>query len=426
MKKILSIIILLAFFLNTQAQNSSKQRLKVYIDCNNTYCDETFIKTEINIVDFIIDRVAADVHVLVTNQELGNGGKQYQLIFYGLNRFNKITDTLHYEVLEMATDVEKREKLVKHLQIGLAPFIAKSGFANDLTINTKVKVDSSGTSNKTNQSTKDKWNYWVFRAGADGNFSADQNYKSQRFGSRFSANRVTNELKVSFSVSANANRNIFNTGTEKITVKNHSYNFSHLLAKSINQHWTIGYEANAFQSTFSNIKSQYSVSPGIEFNVFPYTSVNSKLLTFRYGLDIRQNQYFDTTIYAKTRETLPGQLLSIGLSLNQKWGSISTGASYHSYFTNLKYYNISFNTFVDVRLTGNLSFNLYAFPSIVRDQLYLPKGDASIDDVLIRRRQLQSNFNFFVGFGVTYRFGSILNNFVNPRFNSNEGGFFFN
>jgi hypothetical protein len=147
--------------------------------------------------------------------------------------------------------------------------------------------------------------------------------------------------------------------------------------------------------------------------------VNSKLFTIRYGLDVRRNSYYDSTIYNKTNEWLPGQNLSANLSLNQKWGTIYAGVTYRNFLNNWRFYNISFNTFMDVRLTGNLSFNLFAFPSIVRDQVFLPKGNASTDDVLSRRRQLQTNYNFSMGFGITYRFGSILNNFVNPRF---DGG----
>ncbi len=424
MKYYYSLFLLTFFCLTIQAQPVSENRLKVFIDCSNTWCDQVFIRSEINIVDFILDRVAADVHVLITTQRNGSGGEQFQLIFYGLNRFNKLTDTLRFETRDLATNAVERELLVKHIQIGLLPFIVKTGFAKELSIITKVKADSSGIIKTTNHDTKDKWNYWVFRAGADGNFSADQNYLSRRLGSRFSANRVTDKLKVSFNVRASDNRNTFNLGSDKIIVKNHSLNFSHLLAKSINQHWTIGYEALAVQSTFSNIKSQFYFSPGIEYDLFPYTSVNSKLLTFRYGLDIRQNQYYDTTIYNKTKEFLPGQNLSVNLSLNQKWGSISTGITYRNFLNNWEQYNLSLNTSVDVRLTGNLSVNLYAFPSIVRDQVFLPKGNISVDDVLIRRRQLQTDFNFFMGFGFTYRFGSILNNYINPRFSSRGGSFF--
>lgn len=421
-KKILFVAVCL---LSLTAIAQSKKRLQIFVDCSNTWCDLTYLRTEINVVDFVLDRVAADVHVLITTQNIGSGGEQFQLIFYGLNRFGNTKDTLRFETLPLTTDAEERELIKKYLQAGLAPFIAKAGYINEVTIESKLKKDSTGKTSESNQNTKDKWNYWVFRTGVDGNFSADQNYQSQNWNSRFSATRITDKIKLTFSINGGQNKNSFDVGTQKIKVENHNLNFNHTLAKSINEHWTVGYDVSAFQSTFSNMKSQFYFSPGVEYNLFPYSKVNSKLLTFRYGLDIRKNNYYDTTLYNKTQETLPGQNFSISLSLNQKWGNISAGMMYRNFFNDWSLYNLSFNTFMDVRLTGNLSFNIYAFPSIVRDQVFLPKGNASTDDILSRRRQLQTNYNFYMGFGITYRFGSILNNFVNPRFNSGGGGFFF-
>lgn len=423
MRKILLLFSFMIISVTAFTQINPKKRLSVFVDCSNMWCDLTYIRTEITVVDFVIDRIAADVHVLLTAQDIGSGGEQFQLIFYGLNRFAGTKDTLRFETLPLTTDAEERELVVKYLQAGLAPFIAKSGFLNELTINSKAKTNSTGKNQQSNQSTKDKWNYWVFRAGTDGNFSSDQNYKSQNLNGRFSASRVTDKSKLLFSVNGGENQNVFTIGTDKLKVKNHNINFSHTYAKSINEHWTAGYDLSAFQSTFSNIKSQFYISPGIEYNIFPYKSVNTKLLTIRYGVDIRRNSYYDTTIYNKKVEWLPGQNISANLSLNQKWGTISAGITYRNFFNDWKFYNISFNTFMDVRLTGNLSFNVYAFPSIVRDQVFLPKGNATADDILSRRRQLQTNYNFFMGFGITYRFGSILNNFVNPRFNSGGGNF---
>jgi hypothetical protein len=424
MRKILLLFSFMIISVTALTQINPKKRLSVFFDCSNMWCDLTYIRTEITVVDFVIDRIATDVHVLLTAQDIGSGGEQFQLIFYGLNRFAGTKDTLRFETLPLTTDAEERELVVKYLQAGLAPFIAKSGFLNELTINSKAKTDSTGKNQQSNQSTKDKWNYWVFRAGTDGNFSSDQNYKSQNLNGRFSASRVTDKSKLLFSANGGENQNVFTIGTDKLKVKNHNINFSHTYAKSISEHWTAGYDVSALQSTFSNIKSQFYISPGIEYNIFPYKSVNTKLLTIRYGVDIRRNSYYDTTIYNKKAEWLSGQNISANLSLNQKWGTISAGITYRNFFNDWRFYNISFNTFMDVRLTGNLSFNVYAFPSIVRDQVFLPKGNATADDILSRRRQLQTNYNFFMGFGITYRFGSILNNFVNPRFNSGGGNFF--
>jgi hypothetical protein len=52
----------------------------------------------------------------------------------------------------------------------------------------------------------------------------------------------------------------------------------------------------------------------------------------------------------------------------------------------------------------------------------LVKGDATEQEVLTRKRQLASTYNYYTSFGLNYRFGSILNNFVNPRFEG-YGGF---
>jgi hypothetical protein len=74
------------------------------------------------------------------------------------------------------------------------------------------------------------------------------------------------------------------------------------------------------------------------------------------------------------------------------------------------------NLDMNVRISGGLSFNVYAYSELVRDQIYLPKGGATEQEILTRRRQLASSYNFYSGFGFNYRFGSKLNNFVNPRF----------
>jgi hypothetical protein len=52
----------------------------------------------------------------------------------------------------------------------------------------------------------------------------------------------------------------------------------------------------------------------------------------------------------------------------------------------------------------------------IRDQLYVPKGGGDQIDVLLRRRALLTGYEYFGHFGVSYTFGSIFNNVVNPRF----------
>ncbi|HWR33542.1 MAG TPA: hypothetical protein VN451_08455 [Chitinophagaceae bacterium] len=147
--------------------------------------------------------------------------------------------------------------------------------------------------------------------------------------------------------------------------------------------------------------------------------MNTRYFTLSYGLTFRNNRYYDTTIYEKLKETLFGHRADANMTLNQKWGTSSIGISYHNYFHDWKLFNLGLNAFTDVRITGGLSFNIFFYGALTRDQLYLPKGGATEQEILTRRRQIASGYNIYTSFGLSYRFGSKVNNFVNPRF---EGG----
>ena len=77
-----------------------------------------------------------------------------------------------------------------------------------------------------------------------------------------------------------------------------------------------------------------------------------------------------------------------------------------------------FEIFSDIswQLFKGFSLNLFGGYSIIRNQISLPKGSASLEEVLLQRRQLQTGYTFWGSFGISYSFGSIYNNIVNPRF----------
>ena len=50
-----------------------KTAVKAYIDCGS--CDIEYIKNEITFVNYVRDRNEAHVHVLITTQRTGSGGR---------------------------------------------------------------------------------------------------------------------------------------------------------------------------------------------------------------------------------------------------------------------------------------------------------------------------------------------------------------
>jgi hypothetical protein len=420
--KQLIVLFLLCLSFASFAQDK-KGKLKLFVDCN-TYCDFDYLKREITLVDFTLDNKDADVHILITEQSNGGGGSQFQLIFFGQNGFRNMQDTLRYNVEPNSTDFMKREQIAKYIQLGLAPYVAKTDYAKYATINLKQNTDNKDEPKLA--PTKDKWNYWVFNVGVNGNLSGSKVYEGFYYRANVSASRVTEDLKIRFSINSSKNKDIYHIEDPygsfepyDVINSNHSSDFSHLLVKSINKHWSYGYSLNVSQSSFSNLKAQTVVNPAIEYNIFPYTQSTTKLLTLRYGLDIRRNDYYDTTIFIKTNEVVAGHGLNVGLSFTQKWGTSYVGIDYHNYFkNNWKFYNVGLSSYFDVRITRALSFYTQMFGGLVRDQIYLSGKNAKPDDILVRRRQLASTYNYYCNFGINYRFGSKLNNFVNPRFNN--------
>jgi hypothetical protein len=407
------------FFTSINAQDTLQtERLKLFVDCKSG-CDMTFLKSEIGVVDFVNDNKAADVFILITTVATGGGGKQLQMIFSGQNNFKDIrTDTVTFNTKPNATDFESRQDVSRHLKINLLPYLSRTKAIDDITVS--FKAPETVKEAEKVPVTKDPWNYWVFNVNASGNLNTDVVYNSFNQTGKVTVSRITENLKVSLGATLNNNKSSFeledSSGTQTVTVKNSDYNLIQQTVKSLSAHWSYGYEASVSRSNFSNNRLRLRFNPAIEYDIFPYKSVNTKFLTIRYGLDLQRNAYFDTTLYNKVKEQLYGQGLTVYLSLKQKWGNTSLSINYHDYLHDLHLYYAGITINVDVRITGNLSFTLNAYGGLVKDQISLVKGSASDQDILVRRRQLASNYNYWSNFGVNYRFGSKLNNFVNPRF----------
>jgi hypothetical protein len=397
----------------TQHRKDRPNKLSVFIDCNAD-CDMTYIKTELQIVDFLLDMSTADVHVLMTEQQTGGGGSAIQLIFFGKNSYKKILDTLNIDIPASSTPFERRSEMLRGIKIGLLPFLLKSDYSKYI----DVSVTTKGSENLESLSTTtDKWNYWTFQLGANGSYNSGQVYKSIEGSGYLTANRVTDKLKVSFAASSNYSNYKYmyeDSGTSyEYEVINSDYMFQHSLIASLSSHWGIGYQLAYSQNTFANNKNRLYGKIGGEYSIFPYKDVNTRFITISYGLDIRANQYFDTTIYFLKHEVLVGQIAEANFSLVQKWGTFSSTISYSNYLKDSHLNNLAANLNFNFRITGGLFFGVYVSGSRVRDQVYLVKGSADVQDVLTRRRQLASEYNFNSGVGLSYRFGSKLNNFVN-------------
>jgi hypothetical protein len=63
-----------------------------------------------------------------------------------------------------------------------------------------------------------------------------------------------------------------------------------------------------------------------------------------------------------------------------------------------------------------LELNVNGGVERIKDQIHLARGGATDEEVLLRRRELGTEWRYRLGLSLSYTFGSIFNNVVNPRF----------
>ncbi len=135
-----------------------------------------------------------------------------------------------------------------------------------------------------------------------------------------------------------------------------------------------------------------------------------------YSIGASLNQYNDTTVYEKIEENLGQQQLQVAYQIQEKWGSINVSLEGSNYLHDFSKNKIELDGYINIRIIKGLSFSIRGGIARIHDQLSLVKGELSEADILLQLQEMESAYNIDGSIGLTYTFGSIYNNVVNPRF----------
>ncbi len=401
--------------------DTGREALRVFLDCS--LCDLDFFRTEITFVNYVRDRHDAQVYLLVTTQGTGAGGTEYTLTFIGQQEFEGRSDTLRYDAQPDATDDMVRRGLAHAMALGLTRYAAHTPIAEEIDVRRRPPTPGpEGLPGGPPREARDPWDYWVFSAGVNGNLNGQLLTKFAQYSGTLSANRITEHWKITLYGSGSWSRNSYQTSdTTQFIGRSHSYYFSGLVVKSLGAHWSAGIQGNATSSTYSNKDLGVTAGPAIEFDVWPYADATRHQLRINYGLNAEHDNYTSITLYGKTRETLVNHALNVSLALKEPFGTVSVAVSGTQYLQDLGKYDVGLSGGVQFRVAKGLSFNASGSYSRIRDQFYLPAAGATPEEILVQLRQLETGYSYFAFFGLSYTFGSIYNNVVNPRFGSSGG-----
>jgi len=414
MSKFLFIFLLVGITITQQstAQENTNEELKIYLDCN--VCDNTFIKQNLGNVQFVRDQGQGDVHLFFLTQNNGSGGRLYEIDFIGKNTFEAINYKVSFSTDTNMTSDDVRKRILEYIKLGLVRYWIEKGTLEGVSV-TAPTPEVEEELNKTE--VKDPWNYWVFRVGANGWFNGQESNKSSNVNFNVSAKRVTEKNKFSFRIGFNENKNTFTFDGEDIVSINSGKNLNVSDVISISDHWSVGAFGNLGTSTFGNYDFYWSFQPAIEFNFFKYEESAKKQLILSYRNGLRYNDYIERSVYAKDDELLWQHSILLGGSIRQEWGNINGEASFDQFLHDTTLNALNFYLGANVRLFKGFNFNVGGNYSITRNQINLPAGNVSLEELLLQQQQLESGYNYWFNVGVSYSFGSIYNTIVNPRFN---------
>jgi hypothetical protein len=384
--------------------------LKVFLDCQSCFAD--FLRAEVTFVDYVRDRVEADVHVLITSVETGSGGREYTAAFTGLKTHAGTDRTIRTVTTRNDSEDIVRRQLANALRVGVLNYMVATSVPPNLTVAVKLGADERDAA-----PTKDRWNHWVFSVQGSGSFSGEESSRSRELGGRVSADRITPNWKITLGTEFDHETEEFDLDEDDpVEVERSERDFNFLAVKALGEHWSVGSLAEIESSTFENIKLSVAVAPAIEFNVFPYSAYTRRQLRALYAVGGKSFRYNEPTLFQKTRETLPVHELSLTFEQRERWGTLEARGEWSQYLHQLDKSRFEVEADVSVRVARGLSLGAELNASRIRDQISLPARGASPEEILLRLRQLRSGYEYNFGVNITYSFGSIFSSIVNPRF----------
>ncbi len=157
---------------------ATSNRLRVFLECGD--CFETYLRDEIEWVDFLRDPNGADVHIIGTSTGTGGGGEEVALRFVGLGRFQGVNLELKAVSQSGDTDDMRRQGIRRVVTIGLLTYLERAGRGGDI----RLRVDPAVAGGGQTTVADDPWKAWVFSVRGSGSLDFEESSRQWEWGAR--------------------------------------------------------------------------------------------------------------------------------------------------------------------------------------------------------------------------------------------------
>ena len=387
-------------------QSKEKESIKLFVECN---CDKNYIRQEIKNIDHVRDQGLANVQVFIYDIANGSGGKTYKLEFTGTDSFESIAHTLSFVSNANMTADDIRKRLVWRIKKGLLKYILESDIANRVVYRIKGKKEANEVE------FYDPWNNWIFEVYGEAKFDKETSRKKFEYKLGLESDHVTDKWRVRADFQLSQLNSEFVRNDETFTSERKRYWGAASVVRSLSDHWSTGIFTNFKYDTFANIDFSTGISPAIEYNIFPYNEVLKREIVFAYKIGFNYNDYIETTIFNEDTEFIFNHSLETQVRYRQPWGNVYARIRASTFLKDFSKNRLQFNGNLSVRVLKGFSVRFSGDLQFIRDQINLPAGDASLEDVLLQQKQIATDFDLGFSVGLAYTFGSAFNNIINTR-----------
>jgi hypothetical protein len=409
---------------STSIQNGASP-LRVFLDCQGPVpCNRNHFRTEIQWVNWMNDRTDADVHVIITSESVGGGGRRFNLDFIGRGTMAQMADALTYTSSGTDVMIETLDGITQSLRMGLLRYAVESGMGTDFDVAFDPSLLSSGgggdaasgDASAEAEAFYDPWNYWTFRVGLSGNTTIRELDTSYRINPSFGADRVTEAWKINFNAFMNVNRDKRILPDRVVRTNRDGWNVGGTIVRSVGTHVSTGASVRGGSSTQNNRTARVSFTPAIEWNYYPYSEANRRQLIAHYGAGVQYNRYEEETVFGVLQETVPLHSLGIQYRAVEGWGNAGVSIDAQQYLHESGLHSLGVSGNISFRVARGLELNLRASSEWIQDQIHVPAASLSEEDVLLGRQALPTGYRYQATLGFNYRWGSSFSNVVNTRF----------
>jgi hypothetical protein len=393
-----------------QDQQAALPPLRVFLDCGP--CDFDYVREEVPVVDYVRDRAVADVHVLVTTQDTGGGGEEYIFNFIGLGALEGRADTLTYVSQQFMTEDEEREGYTQTFSLGLVRYLVYTGRSSTLEIDFGDGEEQQQTVNPAD----DPWNLWVFEASVGAELSGESRQKDKTFEGSFEGGRVTEEFKIDFGFRADYQEEEFELRSGAVEVSSTTeMEADAMVVWSLGSNWSWGIAGAVGKDQSVNQALYTQAAPALEYSLYPYDEFTRRQITATYRVGMSTYHYEKRTIFDQISEIRPMHSLELGANFQQPWGELTVSLEGSNFLDSPRTHRVDLFSRLEWRLARGVNLDIQGNVARVKDQIYLSAEGLDDNEILIGQRELGTDFEYGIEMGLSFTFGSIFNNVVNPR-----------